>query len=127
MIPSSQTTEGIRVSAQPFFVAEQSSTDAGQFVFAYHIRIENVGDSAAQLVWRHWYIHDPVGGDQEVEGEGVVGQQPRLDPGEIFEYQSFCVLQSPEGHMEGNYQFVRLDGTRFRAAIPRFLLRIHAA
>lgn len=127
MIPLSSTTEGIRISAQPFFLAERSSNEQAQFVFAYQIRIENVGPISAQLVWRHWYIHDPVGGDQEVEGEGVVGQQPRLEPGETFEYQSFCVLQSPEGHMEGNYQFVRPDGTRFRAAIPRFLLRIHAA
>ena len=127
MIPSSQTTEGIRVSAQPFYLPEQSGGDAGRFVFTYHVRIDNVGDRAAQLVWRHWYIHDPVGGDQEVEGEGVVGQQPRLEPGESFEYQSFCVLQGPEGHMEGSYQFSRPDGTNFRARIPRFLLRIHAA
>ena len=125
--PYSRTTEGIRVSAQPVFLAEQSSTAEGRFVFAYQVRIENVGEGAAQLVWRHWFIHDPVGGDQEVEGEGVVGEQPRLAPGESFEYQSFCVLQSPEGHMEGNYQFVRPDGTSFRAVIPRFLLRIHAA
>ena len=127
MIPSFRTTEGIRISAQPFFLAEQSGTELGQFVFSYHVRIENLGDRTAQLVWRHWFIHDPIGGDQEVEGEGVVGQQPRLEPGETFEYQSFCVLQSPEGHMEGNYQFARPDGTTFRAAIPRFLLRIHAA
>lgn len=127
MIPFDATTQGIRITAQPFFLADQSSPTAGQFVFAYHIRIENVGDAAAQLVWRHWYIHDPVGGDQEVEGEGVVGEQPLLAPGQAYEYQSFCVLQSPEGHMDGYYQFVRSDGARFRAAIPRFNLRIHAA
>ena len=127
MNPFSRTTEGIRVSAQPFFLAEQSSVEEGRFVFAYQIRIENVGESAARLVWRHWLIHDPVGGDHEVEGEGVVGEQPSLDPGESFESQSFCILHSPEGHMEGTYQFVRADGTSFRAIIPRFLLRIHAA
>lgn len=120
-------TEGIRVSVQPFFIAEQSSAGEERYVFAYHIRIENLGEREAQLVWRHWYIHDPVAGVQEVEGEGVVGEQPSLAPGQTYEYQSFCVLQAPEGHMEGYYEFVRPDGARFRAAVPRFLLRIHAA
>jgi ApaG protein len=122
-----QVTEGIRISAMPFFLAEQSQPDAAQYVFAYHIRIENQGEAAARLRWRHWFIHDPAGGDQEVEGEGVVGEQPLLEPGEAYEYQSFCVLEGPEGHMQGHYEFARADGTSFRAAIPRFLLRIHAA
>jgi len=122
-----RVTEGIRVSAQPFFLAEQSSAEEGRYVFAYHIRIENQGEREARLVWRHWFIHDPVAGDHEVEGEGVVGEQPSLAPGETYEYQSFCVLEGPEGHMEGYYEFIRPDGTVFRAAVPRFLLRIHAA
>ena len=120
-------TEGIRVTAQPYYVAEQSDPNQQRYVFAYHIRIENVGKQIAQLMWRHWYIHDPVAGDNEVEGEGVVGQQPLLKPGDVHEYQSFCVLRGPEGHMEGTYQFRRPDGSTFEAAIPRFLLRIYEA
>lgn len=120
-------TEGIRVTVQPFYVAEQSDPLRQRYVFVYRIRIENVGEQAAELRWRHWYIHDPVAGDSEVEGEGVVGETPKLGPGEVHEYQSFCVLRSPSGHMEGFYEFRRPDGTRFRAAVPRFQLRVHSA
>jgi ApaG protein len=124
---SYQVTEGIRISAQPFYLAEQSQPRDQHFVFVYQIRIENEGEAAARLRWRHWYIHDPVAGDQEVEGEGVVGEQPVLEPGGVYEYESFCILNGPEGHMQGHFEFVRPDGSTFRAVIPRFLLRIHAA
>lgn len=124
---SYQVTDGIRITAQPFFLAEHSQPDEDHFVFVYQIRIENQGDVPARLRWRHWYIHDPVAGDQEVEGEGVVGEQPLLEPGAVYEYESFCILSSPEGHMQGHYEFVRPDGSTFRAGIPRFLLRIHQA
>ncbi len=117
-------TDGIRVTVQPVYLPQHSSPATPRYVFAYNIRIENVGDRAAQLVWRHWYIHDPVAGDSEVEGEGVVGEQPLLAPGEVHEYQSFCILQAPEGSMEGFYELVRPDGTRFKAAIPRFMLQL---
>lgn len=120
-------TEGIRVTVQPFYVAEQSDPLRQRYVFVYRIRIENVGEETAQLRWRHWYIHDPVAGDSEVEGEGVVGETPTLAAGDVHEYQSFCVLRSPSGHMEGFYEFHRPDGSRFRAAVPRFQLRVHSA
>ena len=120
-------TEGIRVTAQPFYAPEHSDPDEPRYVFVYHIRIENVGNQPAQLMWRHWYIHDHAAGDSEVEGEGVVGQTPLLGPGDVHEYQSFCVLRGPEGHMEGTFQFRRPDGSVFRAAIPRFLLRVYEA
>ncbi|HEX5726640.1 MAG TPA: Co2+/Mg2+ efflux protein ApaG [Longimicrobiaceae bacterium] len=122
-----RVTEGIRVTAHPVYLADQSDPDDGRYVFAYHMRIENLGERPAQLLWRHWWIHDPVGGDTEVEGEGVVGEQPVIDPGGVHEYQSFCVLEAPEGHMEGFYEFQRPDGSVFKAPVPRFLLRTYEA
>ena len=113
-------TLGIRVTVRPAYLREQSRPHAGQFVFAYHVRIENVGAQAAQLLARHWRITDSVGEVNEVEGDGVVGEQPTLYPGRVHEYRSFCVLKSPRGHMEGEYRFARPDGSRFEAAIPRF-------
>lgn len=117
-------TEGIRVTVHPRYLPEHSDLFAPRHVFGYRIRIENVGDRAAQLVWRHWYIHDAVAGDSEVEGEGVVGEQPLLAPGDVHDYKSFCVLQGTGGSMEGYYEFVRPGGARFRAAIPRFVLEL---
>jgi ApaG protein len=115
-------TEGIRITVRPRYVPEQSRPSQRHFVFAYYVRIENVGQGTAQLVSRRWFIHDSVGRDTEVEGEGVVGEQPVLAPGRVHEYQSFCVLQSGSGHMEGSYRFVRADGSAFEAQIPRFIL-----
>ena len=79
-------------------------------------------DQAAQLLARRWLITDSAGEEHEVEGEGVVGEQPTLYPGRVHEYRSFCVLKSPRGAMEGDYRFARPDGSRFEAAIPRFAL-----
>jgi ApaG protein len=115
-------TEGIRITVRPRYVPEQSRPSQRHFVFAYNVRIENVSQETAQLVSRRWLIHDSVGRDTEVEGEGVVGEQPVLAPGRVHEYQSFCVLQSGSGHMEGSYRFVRADGSAFEAQIPRFIL-----
>lgn len=119
-------SEGIRVTARPRYAPEHSDPGRAHYVFVYHIRIENVGTEAAQLTWRRWQIHDPVGGDQEVEGEGVVGEQPRLEPGSVHEYESYCVLRGPNGAMEGSYELVRPDGSVFQAGIPRFELRAEA-
>ena len=115
-------TAGIRISVRPTYLQERSNPMLGQFVFAYHIRIENVGDQTAQLRTRRWTIHDDMAGDTVVEGEGVVGEQPHLLPGGVHEYRSFCVLKSPHGWMEGTYRFVRDDGSSFQAVIPRFTL-----
>lgn len=122
-----RVTEGIRVTVTPFYLDRQSDPGEPRYVFAYRIRIENVGDVPVTLRWRHWYIHDATAGDSEVQGEGVIGEQPAIPPGAVHEYESFCVLQGPEGHMEGYYVMERPDGTTFRAAIPRFLLRTHQA
>ncbi|MFN9797701.1 MAG: Co2+/Mg2+ efflux protein ApaG [Gemmatimonas sp.] len=115
-------TAGIRITVRPRYLKERSNPLLGQFVFAYHIRIENVGEQAAQLRTRRWLIHDEAAGDTEVEGEGVVGEQPHLLPGQGPEYRSFCVLKAPNGWMEGSYRFVRDDGSGFTAVIPRFTL-----
>ena len=117
-------THGIRVTVRPSYLALQSRPEAGQWVFAYRVRIENVGEQPAQLLTRRWTIHDSIGVDSEVEGEGVVGEQPLLHPGRVHEYRSFCVLRSPRGRMVGEYRFVRPDGERFTAAIPEFQLRV---
>ncbi|MDF1502022.1 Co2+/Mg2+ efflux protein ApaG [Roseisolibacter sp. H3M3-2] len=115
-------TEGIRVTVRPSYLREQSRPYAAQHVFAYHVRIENVGARSAQLLSRSWLIHDDAGEETKVDGEGVVGEQPVIAPGRVHEYRSFCVLKSTSGWMEGHYRFVRDDGTRFEAVIPRFLL-----
>lgn len=117
---------GIRISVRPSYLRNQSEPAARHFVFAYFVRIENVGDEAARLVSRRWLIHDSAGEDTEVRGEGVVGEQPLIAPGQVHEYQSFCILKSGEGYMEGHYEFVRLDETDFQAEIPRFVLSASA-
>jgi ApaG protein len=115
-------TEGIRITVRPQFLRDQSQPAQRHFVFAYAVRIENVGPQAVQLLSRRWLIHDSTGQDTEVVGDGVVGQQPTIAPGQVHEYQSFCVLKSPRGHMEGQYRFLRADGSAFEARIPRFEL-----
>lgn len=115
-------TDGIRVTVRPVYLPEQSIPEQQQFVFAYYVRIENVGSQSAQLLLRRWRIHDSIGEDMEVAGDGVVGEQPKLVRGGVHEYQSFCVLKSASGHMEGEYRFVRDDATQFDATIPRFTL-----
>lgn len=116
-------TEGLRITVRPRYSPEHSDVGEHRFVFIYRIRIENVGTEPAQLLWRRWHIHDPVGGDSEVEGEGVVGRKPILHPGAVHEYESFCVLQGPNGHMEGSFLFRRPGGREFDVPIPRFILR----
>jgi len=115
-------SEGIRITVRPVYLPERSNVGKQQYVFAYFVRIENVGELTAQLRSRRWLIHDSIGEDTAVEGEGVVGEQPLLAKGQVHEYQSFCVLKSPSGYMEGEYLFHRSDGTSFSAEIPRFHL-----
>ncbi len=115
-------TEGLRITARPRFVAEQSRPGDRHFVFAYRIRLENVAERPVQLVSRSWRIVEHSGRESEVAGQGVVGEQPTIAPGGVYEYQSFCILESPRGAMEGSYQLVRPDGTAFEARIPRFPL-----
>ncbi len=118
---------GVRITVRPVYLKDQSEPAARHYVFAYYIRIENIGFQPAQLVSRRWLIHDSAGDDTEVEGEGVVGEQPTIPPGGVHEYQSFCILRSGEGFMEGHYNFLRADSTTFRAEIPRFILSASAS
>lgn len=115
-------SNGIRITARPVYLRDQSRPASGHYVFAYFIRIENIGAVPAQLLSRRWLIHDEGVEETEVIGDGVVGEQPLISPGSVHEYQSFCVLQSGEGWMEGHYDFLRPDGTGFQALIPRFTL-----
>jgi ApaG protein len=115
-------TNGIRITVRPLYLRAQSDPAAQHYVFAYFIRIENVGTQTAQLLSRRWLIHDEIGEDTEVVGDGVVGEQPVIAPGHVHEYQSFCVLKSGEGFMEGKYYFERNNGETFEAEIPRFIL-----
>jgi len=121
---SSTITEGIRVTVQPTFWPERSSPESGQFAFAYAVRIANEGDGPAQLKSRHWIITDANGLVQDVQGEGVVGAQPVLHPGEEFEYTSWCIIATPGGSMRGTYQMVTQDGDRFDAEIAPFRLAL---
>ena len=120
-------SSGIRITVRPVYLKDQSEPASRHYVFAYYIRIENIGSQPAQLISRRWLIHDSAGDDTEVEGEGVVGEQPTIPPGGVHEYQSFCILKSGEGFMEGHYNFVRADSTTFRAEIPRFILSASAS
>ncbi|HEY0969924.1 MAG TPA: Co2+/Mg2+ efflux protein ApaG [Gemmatimonadales bacterium] len=115
-------TLGVRVTVRPRYLPDQSLPEGGRYVFVYFVRIENVGAQQVQLLSRRWLIHDSMGEDLEVTGDGVVGRQPTLAPGEVHEYNSFCILKSSRGHMEGHYRFVRADGSDFEAMIPRFVL-----
>jgi len=106
------------------FLDEESKPDADRFVFAYTIRIRNVGRLPAQLVARHWIITDANGRVEEVRGDGVVGEQPRLEPGEDFTYTSGAVLTTSVGTMEGSYDMIGDDGAHFDAPIPPFTLSV---
>ncbi len=106
------------------YVKEQSEPDIGRYVFAYTITIANKGDVAARLLSRHWVITDANGKVQEVSGDGVVGEQPHLNPGESFRYSSGAVLETPVGAMQGRYLMQADDGADFYAPIPPFTLAV---
>lgn len=119
---SDEVTEGVRVLVRAFYVPERSSPDQDHYFFAYTVRIQNEGDEPARLVSRHWVITDASGRVEHVRGPGVVGETPRLAPGEAFEYTSYCPLTTPSGAMRGSYQMVRDDGRAFDARIGVFTL-----
>ncbi len=124
---SSAVTDGIRVDVRSAFRREQSDPGKGRWLFSYTVEIANEGEQSAQLLSRHWVITDATGNREGVVGDGVVGHQPHLAPGERFEYTSFCVLQTPHGSMRGTYRMVRSDGTSFDARIAPFPLVVPGA
>jgi ApaG protein len=118
----SETTRSIRVSVEAVYVDEQSSPQNGRWVFAYRVTIANEGAETVQLISRHWKITDGQGRLKEVRGAGVVGEQPRLGPGERFQYTSGTPLGTPSGFMAGTYQMVDAQGRSFDVRIPTFSL-----
>ncbi|MBS1221582.1 MAG: uncharacterized protein H6R23_1202 [Proteobacteria bacterium] len=114
----------ITVAAQAFFLEEQSNPERDRYVFAYTVRVQNQGNIAAKLLSRHWIITDANGKVEEVRGEGVVGEQPYLQPGEGFQYTSGAILETAVGSMKGSYQMLADDGVTFDAEIPPFVLSI---
>jgi len=110
----------IRITVRPMYLRDQSEPSQQHYVFAYFVRIENVGPQPAQLVSRRWLIHDSSGEDIEVEGEGVVGQLPRMEPGEKFSYNSFHLLNTRSAVAEGSYLGIDSNGRRVLTRIPRF-------
>ena len=112
----------IRIDVETSYLREQSNPQEQRYVFSYTITIHNDGGSPATLLTRHWTITDANGTVKEVRGEGVVGEQPRLEPGQGFRYSSGAVLETPVGTMQGSYQMVDGEGRRFDAPIPLFRL-----
>ena len=118
----SRKTRKINITVNPYFLDDQSEPDEQHFVWAYQVTIDNQGNEKVQLKNRYWKIIDSNGSEQEVKGEGVVGEQPILNPGEKFEYTSGTPLSTPSGFMGGYYEMETKTGKKFEAIIPQFSL-----
>ena len=117
-----ELTQGIEVEVRPEYIPTESSPEDYRYVFAYHVTITNNGDTEVQLLSRHWIITDGAGVVHEVKGPGVVGETPKLAPGQAHKYSSFCPLTTPTGNMRGTFQMVNKAGASFDAKIPLFFL-----
>lgn len=116
-------TDGVKISVETIYQPEYSNPANEHFMFAYRINIENMTEYSMQLLNRHWMIFDSNGSKREVEGEGVVGLQPVIEPGNHHEYVSGCNLKTDMGSMKGSYEMMRIvDGRKFKVNIPEFLL-----
>ena len=122
--PKPDKRYAVDVTAQGFYLPDQSDEENDQYVFAYTIRITNIGDIAAKVISRHWIITDSDSQVQEVRGSGVGGEQPTIKPGASFEYTSCSSLGTMVGTMRGTYHLTAEDGTRFEAVIPEFTLSV---
>ena len=112
----------IKITVEPRYIPDRSNPVKSYYFFAYHVTITNKGTAPAQLISRYWHITDGHGNTEDVHGPGVVGEQPNLAPGEIFEYTSFCPLPTPLGTMEGSFQMVEENGRQYDAIINPFRL-----
>ena len=121
-MPYEAETRGVLVQVNPYFLPDQSDPGERQWVWAYEVRIENRGAETIQVMSRRWVITDALGRVEEVEGDGVVGEQPKLAPGQVFKYTSGCPLTTPSGVMEGCYRVVTPQGDGFEVRIPAFSL-----
>lgn len=119
-----EKTRKIDVEVIPRYIAEQSDPNNDHYVFSYTVTIKNTGTVPAKLLTRHWIITDGDGNVQEVKGDGVIGEQPHLKPGEGFQYTSGTFMSTPYGTMHGSYQMISDDGVRFDAPIPTFSLSV---
>jgi ApaG protein len=122
LFPFAQETRQITVRVSASYLPEQSNPAGARWFWAYHIRVENDGEMAVQLMTRHWIISDGRGNKHEVEGDGVVGEQPVILPGASYDYVSGCPLPTPSGSMVGSFGMVGEDGSTFDVAVPRFEL-----
>ena len=120
--PYKAVTQGIVVRVSVSYLKDQSEPQRGRWFWSYHIRIANQGAGAVQLMTRRWIITDGEGNRTRVEGEGVIGEQPVIGPGETYDYVSGCPLETPSGFMEGAYQMAGSGGGMLEVAIPRFAL-----
>lgn len=118
----SQTTQMVEIHVEPEYLVHESNPDESSYLWAYHVTIENHGHEPVQLLSRYWKITDGLGRTQEVRGEGVVGEQPRIEPGSSYEYTSGVPLETNSGFMGGAYDMVSDSGEAFSAAIPTFSL-----
>lgn len=122
LMPYVATTRQIRVSVEPIWLEDRSNPTESRYVWAYQVEIENLGGETVQLRSRHWMITDARGHVEHVRGPGVVGKQPKLGPGERFEYTSGCPLTTPSGFMGGTYRMITAEGETFDIEIPTFSL-----
>jgi ApaG protein len=118
-----ESTQDILIEVFPSYVPERSAPESNQYFYSYRIKITNNGEVACRVIHRHWKIKDGNGKSYDVQGSGVVGEQPMLQPGESFEYTSFCPLHSPYGNMRGKYQMIDEFGERFWVSVPVFFFR----
>jgi ApaG protein len=119
-----EVTRNIEVRVEPLYVANQSRPEESYYFFAYKVHLKNLGTVPVQLLSRHWTITDGQGHTEEVQGPGVVGQQPRLEAQQTYEYTSFCPLPTPTGNMRGTYTMTTDSGEQFNVEIPVFFFRI---
>ena len=112
----------VNVTVEVNYLKQESSPTANSYVYAYTVTINNTSNKWCQLLYRHWVITDSEGGTEEVQGEGVIGEQPKLDLGEMFRYSSYAVIATPIGSMHGHYEFQDREGKRFLVPIPAFSL-----